>query len=236
MSTDAILSELKASADPEKAEHSKRFFKSGKGEYAEGDHFLGLTVPQIRKIAKSNKNLSLDEVEPLIKNKYHEVRLAALLLLVYKIEKADQETIDEVAHFYLKNLEYVNNWDLVDSSCRFILARHLEFKDRSLLYKLAGSESIWERRIAIITCYYFIKQKDYNDALAIADLLLHDKHDLIHKAVGWMLREIGNMDLEVEEGFLLENNRYRKMPRTMLRYAIEKFEEKRRKAFLNGSL
>ncbi len=235
MTSIEVFRELEAFADPVKAEHSKRFFKSGKGEYAEGDQFLGITVPDQRKVAKRYKKLPLVEVQKLIESPIHEARLTAVMLLVYKIEQASQEVIDEVAEFYLLNLEFINNWDIVDSSCRFILARHLEHIDRSLLYDLAKSNNLWERRISIITCYYFIKKGDFIDALAISEILFKDHHDLIHKAVGWMLREIGNIDQQVEEDFLLMNSRYQLMPRTMLRYAIEKFEETKRKNYLNGT-
>ena len=210
--------DLEKYADSEKAEHSKRFFKTGKGDYGEGDEFLGVTVPNQRKIAKKFKDMPLNEVKKLLQNDIHECRLTAVILLVYKIEKAEQEAIDEVAEFYLKNIQYINNWDIVDSSCRFILAKPLEHKERGLLYKLVHSQILWERRIAIITCYYFIKKNDFKDALALSNILIDDKHDLIQKAVGWMLREIGNQDQEVEESFLLENERFKTMPRTMLRY------------------
>ena len=210
--------DLEKYADPEKAEHSKRFFKTGKGDYGEGDEFLGVTVRNQRKIAKKFKDMPLNEVKKLLQSDIHECRLTAVILLVYKIEKAEQEAIDEVAEFYLKNIQYINNWDIVDSSCRFILAKRLEHKERGLLYKLAHSQNLWERRIAIITCYYFIKKNDFKDALALSNILIDDKHDLIQKAVGWMLREIGNQDQEVEESFLLENERFKTMPRTMLRY------------------
>lgn len=226
--------ELEKYSDPKKAEHSKRFFKTGKGEYGEGDIFLGTTVPNQRKVARKFKHMPLNEVEKLLQSDFHECRLTAVILLVYKIEKADQAIIDEVAEFYLKNIRYVNNWDIVDSSCRFILAKFLEHRERDLLYDLAKSENLWERRIAIITCYYFIKKDDFEDALAISLLLIKDEEDLIQKAVGWMLREIGNQELEVEESFLLESERYKTMPRTMLRYAIEKFEEPKRQFYLKG--
>lgn len=230
----AALEELEKYADPEKAEHSKRFFKTEKGEYGEGDIFLGITVPNQRKVARKFKNMSLGEVQKLLQSDIHECRLTAVMLLVYRIEKSEQETIDGVAEFYLKNIQYVNNWDIVDSSCRFILAKHLEHKDRTLLYNLARSNNLWERRISIITCYYYIKNNDFKDALAISKILIDDSEDLIQKAVGWMLREIGNKDQEVEERFLLEKERFKKMPRTMLRYAIEKFEEPKRKFYLNS--
>ncbi len=236
MTAELVISELKILADPIKAEHSKRFFKSGPGEYAESDQFWGITVPKQRAISRRYKKMELKEVQILIEHPVHEARLTAVMLLVYKIERASQDVIDEVAHFYLKNLKHIDNWDIVDSSCRFILAKFLEHRDRSLLYELARSNDLWEKRISIITCYYFIKQRDFIDALAISEILLEDQHDLIHKAVGWMLREIGNIDLQTEEEFLLKNSRYKSMPRTMLRYAIEKFEEPIRKQYLKGEI
>ncbi len=223
--------ELEKYADPEKAEHSKRFFKSRPGEYGEGDIFLGITVPNQRKVAKKFKRMPLHEVEKLLQSDMHECRLTASMLLVYRIEKAEQEIIDETAEFYLKNLKYINNWDIVDSSCRFILAKYLENRDRDLLYELASSDDLWEKRIAMITCYYYIKQNDFKDALAIAEILVNDKHDLIHKAVGWMLREIGNQNQDTEISFLEKH--CKNMPRTMLRYAIEKFNEPLRQYYLN---
>jgi len=232
MTAQLALSELQQFADPIKAEHSKRFFKSGKGEYGEGEIFLGINVPNQRKIAKKYAQMPLSEIEILLQNKYHEARLTAVMLLVYRINTCSNLELEPVVQLYLKNLEFVNNWDLVDSSCHQILGRFLEHKERDLLYDLAKSESLWERRIAMITCFYFIKKNDFNDALAIAEILLNDKHDLIHKAVGWMIREIGNRDLETEKQFL--DKHFKKMPRTMLRYAIEKFEEPQRLHYLLG--
>ncbi len=232
MTAQLALSELQQFADPIKAEHSKRFFKSGKGEYGEGEIFLGINVPNQRKIAKKYAQMPLSEIEILLQNKYHEARLTAVMLLVYRINTCSDLELEPVVQLYLKNLEFVNNWDLVDSSCHQILGRFLEHKERDLLYDLAKSESLWERRIAMITCFYFIKKNDFNDALAIAEILLNDKHDLIHKAVGWMIREIGNRDLETEKQFL--DKHFKKMPRTMLRYAIEKFEEPLRLHYLLG--
>ncbi|MBO6523565.1 MAG: DNA alkylation repair protein [Balneolaceae bacterium] len=236
MTYELVLRELQEYANPEKRDHFARFFKNNPGEYGEGDKFLGIAVPNQRKVAKKYNEMPLSEVEKLLRSKFHECRLTAVMLLVYRIEKKDQDVVDEVAEFYLKNIEYVNNWDIVDSSCRFILARFLEKRERDLLYDLAKSDNLWERRIAIITCYYFIKNDDFEDALAISKLLLYDGHDLIHKAVGWMLREIGGQDQLTEEAFLLQEDHYKKMPRTMLRYAIEKFDEPLRKKYLSGSI
>ncbi len=232
MTAQLALAELQQFADPVKAEHSKRFFKSGKGEYGEGEIFLGINVPNQRIIAKKYSQIPLPEIEILLQNKYHEARLTAVMLLVYRIQKSTDLELDKVVQLYLKNLEFVNNWDLVDSSCHQILGRFLEHKERDLLYDLATSDNLWERRIAMITCFYFIRKKDFDDALAIAEILLNDNHDLIHKAVGWMIREIGNRDLKVETQFL--DLHFKKMPRTMLRYAIEKFEEPLRLHYLLG--
>lgn len=229
-----VIHALKQHADPKKAEHSTRFFKSGPGEYGEGDEFLGINVPNQRKIARKFREMALDEVAKLLHHKYHEVRLTAAMLLVYKVEKGDRKTLEAVTNCYLNNLSGINNWDLVDSSCHQILGRHLEDKDRDLLYDFARSSDLWKKRIAMITCYHFIRQEDFEDALKIAEILVEDDHDLIHKAVGWMLREIGNRDLAVEESFLKKH--YQTMPRTMLRYAIEKFDEPLRLKYLNGEI
>ena len=232
MNFDEAFSELESYSDPGKAEHSKRFFKSGPGEYGEGDKFLGITVPNQRKVARKFRKMNLDEVRKLLQNEYHEARLTAVMLLVYKIEKSDEHIFEDVFRFYLKNLGYVNNWDIVDSSCHQILGRFLFNKEKDLLYELAQSENLWEKRVSMITCYHFIKRDDFKDALKIAELLLDDDHDLIHKAVGWMLREIGNRNLDAETEFL--DQHFKKMPRTMLRYAIEKFDEPLRKHYLHG--
>lgn len=234
MNAEAVIAELEDLKDLEKARHSERFFKTGPGEYAEGDKFLGIRVPDQRKIAKKFRELPSSEIKKLLHNTFHEVRLTAVMLMVYKVERGGENTLQEMTGLYLDNLTAVNNWDLVDSSCHQILGRFLEDKERDLLYELAHSEDLWQKRISMITCYHFIKQQDYKDALGIAEILLDDEHDLIHKAVGWMLREIGNRDFTVEEGFL--KNHYQNMPRTMLRYAIEKFEEPLRQKYLNGEI
>lgn len=231
-----LISELKERANPEKAQKMKRYFKSGEGEYAEGDQFWGVPVPEQRKIAKKYQRLELEELRKLLVHSVHDVRHMALCLLVYKSEKAGTTELEKLTHFYLSHISYVNNWDLVDASCRFILGRYLEQKDRSLLYEFAISDNLWERRISIITCLYFIKQRDFDDALRISDILLTDTQDLIQKAVGWMLREIGKIDFDAEYAFLVEDDRYRQMPRTMLRYAIEQFEPELRQKFLSGTV
>ncbi|MEQ8523773.1 DNA alkylation repair protein [Gracilimonas sp.] len=229
-----VLGELKKYANPEKAKHSTRFFKAGPGEYGEGDKFLGIKVPDQRKVAKKYRNLSATEIKPLLDNEYHEVRLTAALIMVYKVEKGGQEELENMTRLYLNNLSGFNNWDIIDSSCHKILGPFLENKERDLLYDFARSDDLWKKRISVITCYHFIRNNDYEDALAISEILVHDAHDLIHKAVGWMLREIGNRDLETEETFLKKY--YQNMPRTMLRYAIEKFDEPLRLKYLNGKI
>jgi 3-methyladenine DNA glycosylase AlkD len=225
-----LKKDLKKLANPEKAKILQRFFKTGKGEYGEGDVFLGITVPEQRKIAKKYSGLPLSETQKLLSGKIHEHRLTALLILVIKYKKADDTDKKKISHFYIKNFKHINNWDLVDLSSEKILGDYLLEKDKSLLYRLAKSKNLWERRIAVITTFAFIRNNQFNDTLKISGLLLNDRHDLIHKAVGWMLREIGKRDQEVEEKFLQKY--YRKMPRTMLRYAIEKFDEKKRQFYL----
>lgn len=234
MTAENVIAELKQHADPEKAKHSYRFFKAFDGGYGEGDEFMGIRVPDQRLVAKSYTELPLSEVQILLDSKFHEVRLTAVIILTYKVSKKDPEKIRMIAEFYLKNLKALNNWDLIDTSCHKILGPYLENRDHSLLYELAGSGNLWHNRIAIITCFHFIDQYDYQDALSIAEILVHHEHDLIHKAVGWVLREIGKKDQDAEEDFLKEH--YQDMPRTMLRYAIEKFDEPLRQRYLKGKI
>jgi 3-methyladenine DNA glycosylase AlkD len=216
------------------AEHSQRFFKTGKGEYGEGDIFVGIRVPVVRAEAKKYYNLSLSETGKLLKSPYHEIRLCALLILVEKYSRGDEKGKTQTYNFYLKNTKHINNWDLVDLSAYKIVGPYLEDKSRKPLYKLAKSKSLWERRISIISLFHMIKNNDFNDALEISEILLNDKEDLMHKAVGWMLREVGNRDRKTEEIFLKKH--YKQMPRTMLRYAIEKFPETLRKRYLLGKI
>ena len=234
--TEQIKASLADKAIPEKAAFFPRFFKSGPGEYGEGDQFLGVKVPEQRKIAKSVfKEISYAEIEMLIQDVYHEVRLTAIYILVYRYQKLRSDTDrKELVDFYLAHLDYVNNWDLVDSSCHHILGHYYLDKDKKLFYKLADEDHLWRQRVAIISSYYWIKRGHFHDALALAEKLLYHPHDLIHKAVGWMLREIGNVDFEVEMSFL--RNYYKTMPRTALRYAIEKFDQSLRKQLLAGEL
>ena len=224
---DALRRDMASLADPAKVEVLLRFFKTGKGQYGEGDVFIGLKVPQSRQVARKYSGIALEGVKELLYSKIHEERLVALLILVLKF-KADPEG---VARFYLDNLSQVNNWDLVDTSAPAILGAYLKNRDRSILYKLAKSERLWDRRVAIIATQHFIRHGDYGDTLKICEMLLGDGHDLMHKAAGWMLREVGNRDLATEEAFLQKH--CKKMPRTMLRYAIEKLPEKKRRAYMN---
>ena len=214
----------------------QRFFKTSKGEYGEGDVFLGITVPQSRKIAKKYSFLSFPEIEALLASKIHEERLIALLILVENFRKAKKDKMlqTQIYNFYLKNTKYINNWDLVDLSSEKIIGEFLFNEEKSILRQLAKSQNIWERRIAIVATYAFIKKNKFGETLALAEILLNDEHDLIHKAVGWMLREIGKRDNNVLEIYLQEH--YKEMPRTMLRYAIERFPEDKRKKYLRGEI
>lgn len=232
MTAHDILTLLKSKSNPEKAAFFPRFFKSLPGEYGEGDRFLGVTVPEQRAIVKQTYNdISLNELSKLLQSEFHEARLTAVLILVLKFEKnKNAEDRKQLVDFYLNHLDYINNWDIVDSSCYKILGPYLVDKDRKLLYDLAYTDKLWHQRVAMITTLHFIKKEDFKDALALAEILLHHDHDLIHKAVGWMLREIGNKNQQVELDFL--DVHYQTMPRTALRYAIEKFEEPLRKYYL----
>ena len=226
---------LKKHADEKQAEVLQRFFKTGPGQYGEGDVFLGIKVPKQREIARdASKRLSLVDAEKLLDSEIHEKRMTALLVLIEKYKIGDEKVKKEIYDFYLSHTEKINNWDLVDLSSHKIIGDFLVDKDRSVLYNLAKSDNLWERRISIISCFAFIRRGDFKDALEISKILMNDSHDLIHKAVGWMLREIGKRDKEAEERFLKEH--YKQMPRTMLRYAIEKFEEEKRKMYLLGEV
>jgi len=229
-----IKKELQSLANPQKAKILQSFFKTGKGEYGEGDKFIGVVVPNIRKVVKLYwEEISLTDCEQILHSPIHEERLCALLMLVTKFEKEEQ-LHKEIFELYKANTKYINNWDLVDLTAPHIPGKYLFEKDRSILYRLAVSKSLWERRISILSTFYFINQNDYQDSLKIAKILLHDKEDLIHKAVGWMLREIGKRCSEnILEDFLKEN--YKQMPRTMLRYSIERFPEEKRKMYLAGT-
>ncbi len=227
-----LRSGLQALSDPAKAKVLQQFFKTAPGEYGQGDVFMGIAVPQLRAISRKYKDLSLSDIRILLYSKIHEERLVALLILVMKYEnEQDKETI---VKFYLDNIRQVNNWDLVDLSAPKILGLYLVKKDRSLLYRLAASDSLWKRRIAILATYSFIRNNDFEDTIQISKILLHDDNDLIQKAVGWMLREVGKRDMDLEEEFLKRH--YKKMKRTALRYAVERFPETRRRAYLEGKV
>lgn len=210
---------LRELASSERAKASAWFFKTGPGQYGEGDKFLGVTVPQQRRMAKKYKDLALADVEILILSPWHEERLTALFILVGQYAKADDKTKEIIASFYIKNRDYVNNWDLVDSSAPYILGDYLTGQSRAILIRLAKSKSIWDRRIAVLSTFPWIKQGVFTDAFKIAGILIDDRHDLIQKAVGWMLREVGNKDEALLKKFL--DKHAATMPRTALRYAIE---------------
>ena len=231
---DQLLNDLIELSDPERAQHSQRFFKTGKGEYGEGDIFLGIRVPKLRALVKKYRSATRQDALDLLTSRQHEARLTALFLLVDIYNHADGSEKKLIYEDYLKNIRYINNWDLVNSSALQIVGHYLFDKDRSHLEVLEKSEDLWERRVAIISSYYFIRQYEFQDTLTLAEILLHDKEDLIHKAVGWMLREVGNKSRPTEEEFLVKH--YHSMPRTMLRYAIEKFPEDRRQAYLKGDI
>jgi 3-methyladenine DNA glycosylase AlkD len=225
-----VKAELEKLSDPEHAMKLQGFFKTGEGEYGEGDFFLGVRVPDQRRIAKKYRNIPLTDVLELLQSRIHEHRLTALFILTEQFNKGDEEARRRIIDLYLSNTAYVNNWDLVDSSAHKILGVWLVDKTRGVLYELAGSENLWERRISIISTFAFIDRGDLVDALALAEALVDDEHDLIHKASGWALREIGKKDQSVLEEFLLEH--FETMPRTMLRYAIERLSEERRRFYM----
>jgi 3-methyladenine DNA glycosylase AlkD len=220
-----LKNELAKLASPERAEGCQRYFKTGPGQYGEGDVFIGASNPDIRKLSKKY-DLNFEDIQKLLDSEIHEHRLIGLLILIRNKNK------EGAFRFYLKNTSRINNWDLVDLSANRIVGEWLIDKDRGILYDLAKSENLWEKRISIISCFAFIRDKDFKDALAISEMLLGDSHDLIHKAVGWVLREVGKKDEKVLEDFLKKH--YDELPRTALRYAIEKFEEGKRKRFLRG--
>jgi 3-methyladenine DNA glycosylase AlkD len=231
---EAIRAELRALSDPAKAVGLRRFFKTGPGEYGEGDRFHGVVVPKIRRVVKGHRNDALGAVLKLLHSAYHEERLTALLILVEQYRRGDSARKQEIYELYLASTSYINNWDLVDLTAPRIVGAHLTGKDTSVLTRLALSQNLWERRIAMLSTSHFIYHGDSREALRIAELLLHDSHDLIHKAVGWMLREVGKRcSAETERRFL--DKHAATMPRTMLRYAIEHFPEKMRQHYLRRS-
>ncbi len=224
--------ELLQLKDSERGALLQRFFKTGEGQYGAGDIFFGLTVPQCRGYAKKYAGMAHADITKLLASPIHEKRLIALLILVHNFEKGTDDEKKRIFDFYIKSLKYVNNWDLVDLTAGKIVGRYLYKLDRSILYTLARSKDLWEKRVAIIATSHFIGKGEFDDTLKISEILLHDSHDLIHKAVGWMLREVGKRDEKKEKDFL---DKYANvMPRTMLRYAIEKFPEAERKKYLNA--
>ncbi|MEK6699812.1 MAG: DNA alkylation repair protein [Nitrospirota bacterium] len=234
MTAPQIHNHLQKLANPDKARILRGFFKTGPGEYGEGDRFLGIVVPVIRKLARQHQDTPIGEVKKLLTSAIHEERLLALLMLVQRYEKGDDGSKKVIYDLYLESTEYINNWDLVDLSAGKIVGPYLRDRARRPLYRLAKSKNLWERRIAILSTFHYIKNHDFMDTLAVAGLLLEDEEDLIRKAVGWMLREVGKRDRGVAERFLRAH--YQSMPRTMLRYAIERFPESKRKKYLNGKI
>ncbi|HXQ78512.1 MAG TPA: DNA alkylation repair protein [Gemmatimonadaceae bacterium] len=230
----AIKAEIQTLAEPKRATVSLTFFKTGPGQYGEGDKFLGLTVPQMRTLAKKYRKLDHDSALALLASPWHEERLVALLLFVDGYKRGDEQTRRQIHHAYLSNTRWINNWDLVDLSAEHVVGSHVEPKRIALLEKLARSKDLWERRIAIVATFYFIKRNEFRPTLRIATMLMADSHDLIHKAVGWMLREVGKRDRKALDAFLKKH--YSKMPRTMLRYAIERHPESLRKKYLAGTV
>jgi len=241
--TEKIKTELQKLKNPKQAKILSGFFKTKKGEYGEGDVFLGIKVPKTREVAKKYyKETKLGEVEELLNSKFHEERLCALLILVQKFEdkklnREEKEKIQkEIFKLYLKNAERINNWDLVDLSAPKIIGKYLfEHREKiSVLDELSNSDNLWKQRISILATFYFINKKEFSHTLKLAEKMLSHEHDLMHKAIGWMLREVGKRNQNAEEEFLKKH--YKKMPRTMLRYAIEKFSEEKRKSYLNGKI
>lgn len=230
MSAINIEKELELYSTPEKREFLPYFFKTGKGQYGEGDKFLGVVVPDTRKVAKKYRDLPFKEIENLLNNEYHECRLCALLILVERFKKASEGDRKEIFNFYLAHTNRINNWDLVDLSAKDIVGEYLIDKDRSVLYDLVKSELLWDQRIAIVSTYAFIRRGDLYDTFLLSEKLLDHKHDLMHKATGWMLREMGKKDLNMLRAFL--DNHHKKMPRTMLRYSIEKMDQSERAHYM----
>lgn len=234
MANKQLEQELERYASEQRGIILQRFFKTGKGEYGAGDVFLGLTMGEQRELAKKFQDLQMNELQELLNSKIHEKRMISLIILTRKFKKSDEEGKKQIFNFYIKNAKRINNWDLVDLSAPNIVGMFLMDKQRNILYKLASSENLWEKRISIISTFTFIRNGDFKDTLKISEKLLKERHDLIHKAVGWMLREVGKKNQEKLEEFLKKH--YKQLPRTTLRYAIEKFEEGKRKRYLRGKI
>lgn len=229
-----LRAELASLSNPAHALVSKRFFKTGPGQYGQGDQFIGIRAPDLRNLSKKHQNLSLGDIDRLLHSPVHEERMLALLLLIQRYRTGDEVEKQAVYDLYLARTRFINNWDLVDVSAEHIVGQHLSDRDKAPLRLLSVSEDLWERRIAIIATFCFIKQGRFDETLEISRILLNDPHELIHKAVGWMLREVGKRNRDVEETFLRSHTTA--MPRTMLRYAIEKFPEPLRQAYLKGTI
>jgi len=234
MKLSEVQKQVRQLGDKAIAKHSQRFFKTGRGDYGEGDKFLGIRVPVLRKQAQLYKDVPFEVVSELLYSEYHEERLLSLLILVLQYAKGNAKQQQAIYRFYVKHAKFVNNWDLVDTSAEHIVGAYLFNRSRKPLYRLARSKLLWERRIAIMSTYHYIKKNEFEETLNLAEILHQDPEDLIQKAVGWMLREVGKRQLDMEEKFLKQH--YHKMPRTMLRYAIEKFPQKKRKAYLSGTI
>ena len=234
MTIQQIKKELKNFANAQHAAKHQTFFKTQPGGYGEGDVFIGVRVPKIRQVAKQFKSIELDLIEELLRDEIHEYRMIALIIMVncFNLKTTDSQIKENIFNLYIKNKDRINNWDLIDISAPHIVGGWLFQREKDLLYDLADSSVLWDRRIAIMSTMYFIRQNEFDHCLKISKILLQDKEDLIHKAVGWMLREIGKRDIQVEENFLKKD--FKKMPRTMLRYAIEKFPEDLRLRYLKG--
>ena len=234
MSVIRLRKELRKKSSKKVAAISRRFFKTGPGQYGEGDIFIGLKIPVIREIVLQYIDLPHLEISKLLKSPIHEERLAALFILVAQYRKAKAPAREKIYKFYLKHKKWINNWDLIDLTAPLVVGDYLSDKSKKPLHQMAKSKNLWERRIAIVATYQFIKKNHFSETLQISQTLLNDSHDLIHKAVGWMLREVGKKEQNAEENFLRKH--YKKMPRTMLRYAIERFPEKKRQAYLKGKI
>ena len=234
MTVQDIQKRLKKLGNKKHAAISQKFFKTGPGEYGQGDIFIGVRVPVIRELVKEYSDVSVEDAALLLHSRVHEERLLALLLLVRMFSKGDEAIRSLIYGKYLANTEFVNNWDLVDASAEHIVGAYLMNRDKAVLYRLAESENLWERRISIMSTFHFVKRHEFSETLIISKMLLCDRQDLIHKATGWMLREIGKRHLPTEERFLKAH--YQDMPRTMLRYAIEKFPEQKRQRYLKGRI
>lgn len=233
---DNLKKDLRSFLEPGRTKILLRFFKTGPGEYGEGDQFLGLKTDEARNVAKKYSSLSFSDLSKLLASKVHEERVVAVAILNQRFQKADLKEKKKIYDFYFENIAGINNWDLVDISAPTIVGRYLyESGDsREILYQMAKSDNLWKRRIGMMACFYFIREKDFADALKIAEILVQDKEDLIQKAVGWMLREIGNREIDAEENFLMRF--YKQMPRTILRYSIEKFPEGKKQRYLKGTI